>query len=98
MWNNEQTMMVRGLVSHYCTQLGVSVNDLAETTGINRHRLSSFANQTLAELDSGELDSLFAVVGELARAEKLDMDEGQQPARSYQDVIREVIMQTEGEE
>jgi len=101
-WNNEQTIMVRGLVNHYCTSLGVSVNDLAETAGINRHRLSSFANHTLQELDSGELTSLLDVVGELARAEKRDIDEhearGQKfEGRTYQNIIAETIMQTGGE-
>jgi hypothetical protein len=95
-WSNEQAQFCRGLVSHYCTQLGIGTNELAETTGISKHRLASLQNNT-GELSSAELDSLFEVMGELARAEKLDMDEGQQPARSYQDVINEVIFATGGE-
>ena len=96
MWTEEQGKFCRGLVEHYASTLGVSVDEIAETTGISKQRLRSVVNHT-GELNSGELDSLFEVMGELARGEKRDIDEGQQPARSYQDVINSVIFATGGE-
>jgi|SRR5215469_13675054 len=96
MWTDEQGKFCRGLIEHYSSTLGVSVDEIAETTGISKQRLRSVINHT-GELSSNELDSLFAVMGELARGEKRDIDEGQQPARSYQDVINDVIFSTGGE-
>jgi hypothetical protein len=97
MWNNEQTQFCRGLIGHYCQQLGVGIDDLAETSGVSKQRLRSFSNHTLAELNSNELDSLFDVLGSLANAERRDMDEGRKPDRSYEDVINDVIFSTGGE-
>jgi hypothetical protein len=95
-WNSEQAQFCRGLISHYCSTLGVGVNEMAETTGISRERLNSFANNTLSELSSTELDKFFELAGELARAEKVEVDQyekrGQQvPYKTYQDVIRQVV-------
>jgi len=95
-WTSEQAQFCRGLIGHYCTQLGIGTNDLAETTGIIKPRLASFQNNTLGELTNTELDSIFELLGELARAERRSMDEGYQPERSYENVIQDVIMQTPG--
>ena len=101
-WNHAQTLLVRGLVEHYSKALNVSVNEIAETTGVGRERLSSFMNNTLSKLNPTELDSIFGLVGDLSRAEKEVIDyheaHGQQaPGSTYQNVIRDVIFQTGGE-
>jgi hypothetical protein len=101
-WNHAQTLMVRGLIEHYSKALNVSVNEIAETTGVGRERLSSFMNNTLSKLNPTELDSIFGLVGDLSRAEKEVIDyheaHGQQaPGTTYQNVIRDVIFQTGGE-
>ena len=95
-WNSEQAQFCRGLISHYCSTLGVGINEMAETTGISRERLNSFANNTLPELSSTELDKFFELAGELARAEKVEIDQyeqrGQQvPYKTYQNVINQVV-------
>jgi len=101
-WNHAQTLLVRGLIEHYSKALNVSVNEIAETTGVGRERLSSFMNNTLSKLNPAELDNIFALVGDLSRAEKEVIDyheaHGQQATgRTYQNVIRDVIFQTGGE-
>jgi hypothetical protein len=95
-WNNEQAQFCRGLIEHYMGELGVGINEVAETTGVSRERLQSFANHTLPELSSTEVDKLFELFQPLAQAEKQEIDEherrGQEvPFKTYQNVIRQIV-------
>ena len=101
-YNDAQVQMARGLVNHYCEALGVGINELAETTGINRERLGQFANGTLPELSASEVQQFFDLAEPLANAESAEINSyeahGQQvPFRTYQNVLAEVVQLQGGE-